>query len=175
MIKNIKTLQETDRILLDANVCLFIFGPPQFRYGNPNSNKYYESQDKWGKDTVHICSPVLSEFVNRCIHHHWKRWKIDTNPREKGKKDFRNSQYYKEEKIAETIAQDVYEMLNSVECCDSDFDKAKTYAFLSEFKKGEMDFNDIIIGDICAVNNLALVTDDGDFKNSSIQIFTANL
>lgn len=112
MKKHINTLRKGDRILLDANVCLFVFGPPQFRYDNPNSTKYCASQNKWGKNAVNICRPVLSEFINRSIHYHWKIWKDDTKPRDIKKKDFRNSQYYKDEKIAETIAQDVYEMLS---------------------------------------------------------------
>jgi len=65
-------------------------------------------------------------------------------------------------------------MLNGIEYCDSKFDKTKVCGFLSEFKKCEMDFNDIMIEEICKENALALVTDDGDFKNSNIPIFTAN-
>ena len=63
-----------------------------------------------------------------------------------------------------------------VKCfCDLDLDDAKTREFLDEFTAGEMDFNDIIIRNVCSSNNLILVTDDGDFKNcSNITILTAN-
>ncbi|VVB63437.1 PIN domain protein [uncultured archaeon] len=173
--KKIEALQATDRILLDTNACLFIFGPTPYKYKDPDrSKKYDNSQNKWGKGNVYICRPVLSEFVNKCRDYHWKRWKRDENPREDGKKDFRNSFYYKNNKIADLIAQYVMEMLIEIECCDSEFDKTKTFGFLSEFSKCKMDFNDIIIEEICKENNLALVTDDGDFKNCSIPIFTAN-
>jgi hypothetical protein len=65
-------------------------------------------------------------------------------------------------------------MLNAIGCCDSEFDKPKTCGFLVQFQKCEMDFNDIIIEEICKENHSGLITDDSDFKNSSIQIFTAN-
>lgn len=174
VIKDINLLQKTDRILLDTNTCLFIFGPSQYRYLNPNSGKYVSIQNEWGKDRVYICRPVLSEFINKCRDDQWKLWKHNENPHPNDKKTFRNSSYYKKNNIADLIAQYAIEMLNEIACCDSKFDKSKTTGFLSEFVKCELDFNDIIIEEICKENNLALVTDDGDFKKCSIQIFTAN-
>jgi hypothetical protein len=81
MIKNISTLQKTDKIILDANICLIIYGPQYFGYQDMGrSRKYADSQNKWGKDCVFICRPVLSEFVNRCIHYYWTIWKQDEKP-----------------------------------------------------------------------------------------------
>ena len=95
---------------------------------------------------------MLSEFVNKCRDYHWKLWKRDEKPRENGKKDgkkdFRDSTYYREKNIADLIAQYVIEMLNGIDCCDSKFDKPTTCDFLREFKKCKMDFNDIIIEEI---------------------------
>jgi predicted nucleic acid-binding protein len=172
--KHIKDLQNTDKILLDANVCLFVFGPPDFSYQDTDrSSKYINSQGNWGKDNVFICRPVLSEFVNQCIDYYWKIWKRDEKPtRPNGKKDFRKSDYYRVNKIADKITQYVKDMLYGIECCDSKLDKSKAHAYLGEFSKCEMDFNDIMIEEICKENNLALVTDDGDFKKCSIPIFT---
>jgi len=181
VITNIEKLQATDRILLDANACLFIFGPPPFRYAKRDDdqirlNKYIKSQNNWGPGNVYLCRPVLSEFVNKCIDYFWNEWKIEEKPRagENKRKDFRNSSYYKNQKIAESIVQYVTDMLDGFEYCDSKFDKTKVCGFLSEFKKSKMDFNDIMIEEICKENALALVTYDGDFKNGSIPIFTAN-
>ena len=173
VIKNIRDLQLSDRILLDANVCLFIFGPGKFRYDNINSKNYVDAQDKWGPNNVYICRPVLSEFVNRLIRDQWKIWKHDENPHPNDPKTFRSSSTFKE-RISKEIAQYVEEMLNGVGCCDSDFDESKARGFLSEFINCELDFNDIIIEDICRNNALALLTDDGDFKNCGITIITAN-
>ncbi len=119
MIKSIGQLQATDRILLDANTCLFIFGPPYFRYFNREEdrircNKYINSQSKWGSGKVYVCMPTLSEFVNKCRDYYWKIWKRDENPRQSDKKTFRKSAYYKEKNIADLIAQDVIEMLNAI-------------------------------------------------------------
>lgn len=112
VINNIERLQATDRILLDANACLIIFGPPSFRYAKRDNdqirlNKYIKSQNKWGQGNVYLCRPVLSEFINRCIDYFWKEWKIEENPRpdENKRKDFRDSAYYKNQKIAESIVQ----------------------------------------------------------------------
>lgn len=178
MIKDLRSLQTTDRILLDTNVCLILFGPVQYKYEDPvRFRKYDNSQRNMGAGNVHICSPVLSEFVNKCRDFYWKQWiKDESPPKDKrAKKDFRDSTYYKNNQIGNKIAQYVEDMLCSVECCSSDFNKTKSYTFLDEFKKGKMDFNDTIIEEICIVNTLTLVTDDGDFKNSSIDIFTANI
>lgn len=173
VIKKIHDLRASDRILLDTNICLFIFGPAKFRYDNPNGQKYVNAQDKWGPDNVYICRPVLSEFINRLIRDQWKIWKHDESPHPDDQKTFRNSFIFKK-RISIEIAQDVEEMLNGVRCCDSGFDESKARVFLSEFKNCELDFNDIIIEEICRVNTLTLVTDDGDFKNCRIPIITAN-
>lgn len=175
MIKDLGSLQPTDRILLDANTCLFIFGPTKYRYEDPTrAMKYDNSQNNWGDGNVYICLLILSEFINKCRDYFWEIWKQDEAPYKKGKKHFRDSEYYRNMNIGDRIAPYVEEMLIAVECCDSDFDKTKAYAFLGEFKKGELDFNDVVIEEICTKNRLALVTDDGDFKNSNIDIFTAN-
>lgn len=182
VIKNIEKLQATDRILLDANACLIVFGPPWFRYSKREEdliryNKYIKSQNNWGAGNVYLCRPVLSEFINKCIDYFWKMWINEEKPpsSKNKRKDFRNSSYYKNQKIGDLIIQYVIDMLNGIEYCDSEFDRTKVCGFISEFKKCEMDFNDIIIEEICKENALALVTDDGDFKNCSITIFTANV
>ena len=173
VIKNILNLQANDRILLDTNVCLFIFGPGKFRYDNTNSSNYVSAQDKWGAGNVYICRTLLSEFINKLINDQWKIWKHDENPRPNDPKTFRNSPVFKES-ISKEIAQYVEELLNGVECCDSEFDKPKARDFLGEFINCELDFNDIIIEEICKNNELTLLTDDGDFKNCGIPIITAN-
>jgi len=172
LIKDIRELQPTDKILLDTNTCLFVYGHPNFRYKNRNSIKYVNCQNNFGKGNVFVCGPVLSEFINKIRDEMWKKWKEDENPHPNDKKAFRNSPYYKNNNIADLIAQYAIEMLNEIGCCNSNFDNALAFAFLNEFIKCKQDFNDIIIEEICKENALALVTDDSDFKNCSIPIFT---
>jgi len=111
VINNIEMLEATDRILLDANACLLIFGPSQFRYAKRADdqirfNKYIKSQNKWGPGNVYLCRPVLSEFINKCTDSFWKEWKLaeKPNPGKNTKKDFRKSQYYKSSQTAHPAA-----------------------------------------------------------------------
>jgi len=153
---------------------LFAFGDATFKYNNKNSGIYLSLLNKMANSKICICLPIISEFINRCMDVQWKRWKIEKNPLHNDKKYFRNDPDF--ERTAKEIAQDTEEILNMVKChCDSTFDDAKAREFLNEFIARELDFNDIIIKDICKSNDLILVTDDGDFKNcSDITILTAN-
>lgn len=177
VIQDIDKLQKTDRILLDANACLFIFGPSYYRYQDQDrAKKYINSQNNWVEGNVYICLPALSEFVNKCRDYYWKIWKNDEKPPRDNndKKAFRKSSYYRSKGIGTIIVQRVNDLIDVAECCDSEFDESKAREFLSEFEKGKLDFNDIIIKDICEKNGLALTTDDGDFRTCGIKIFTAN-
>jgi predicted nucleic acid-binding protein len=176
LIENLQrhAFRENEKLLLDTNIWLFAFGDAAFKYKNENSSIYLSLLSKMANSKIYICRPIISEFVNKCIDVHWKRWKIEKNPRNNDRKAFRNDPNF--ERTAKEIAQDTEEILNMVKCyCDSTFDDAKARDFLNEFVGHELDFNDIILKYICKSNGLTLVTDDGDFKNyNDITILTAN-
>lgn len=176
MIENLQrhTFRENEKLLLDTNVWLFAFGDSKFKYENDNSSIYLNSLNKMANSKIYICELIISEFINKCIDVQWRRWQKEKNPLRNDRKAFRNDPDF--ERTAKEIAQDAEEILNMVKCyCDSNFDQAKAREFLKEFTARELDFNDIIIKELCESNDLILVTDDGDFKNcSSITILTAN-
>lgn len=176
MIENLQRhfFQENEKLLLDTNVWLFAFGDSKFRYENENSGIYLNLLSKMADSKIYICRPIISEFINKCIDVHWRRWLPGKNPRRNRRKDFRNDPSF--ERIAKEIAQDTEEILNMAKYyCDSTFDDAKARRYLEEFKACKLDFNDIIIRDACELDDLILITDDGDFKNcSNIIVLTAN-
>jgi predicted nucleic acid-binding protein len=176
LIENLQrhTFREDEKLLLDTNIWLFAFGDSKFKYNNDNISIYLNSLNKMTNSKIYICGPIISEFINKCIDVQWKRWQKEKNPHPNDRKAFRKDPDF--ERTAKEIAQDTEEILNMVKCyCDSTFDDAKARAFLNEFTARELDFNDILIKELCESNDLILVTDDGDFKNcGNITILTAN-
>jgi len=67
------------------------------------------------------------------------------------------------------------DILSFAECCDSSFNKPKANVYLKGFQECKLDYNDLVIEDICIANDLILVTNDSDFKDSRIPVvLTAN-
>ncbi len=159
-----------ERLLLDANIWLFTYGPISYRRQN-NASAYNNALAKISINSceVYICQTIISEFINRCIDEEFKLLKIDRSSRKAARKIPTIF-----EPIAKKIALYMQDILDLARCCNSPFDSAKIRAYLKDFQTGNLDYNDIIIEDICKVNNLTLVTDDSDFENCNIQILTAN-
>jgi hypothetical protein len=112
--------------------------------------------------------PILSEYVYRYLHKQLELNKITKDEL----KAFRKTDKYKE--IVDYISADVKEILDLVKCCNSNFEHDSVYEFLNKFIQCTLDFNDVIIEDFCELNELTLVTNDGDFKNCNIPILTSN-
>ncbi len=168
-IKNYK-FSESDLIFLDANILLSVYGP--------NANKEYYTyfySDALGKMRTSKCKIfidvlVLSEFINRFAHWAFDQLSPETKPREF--KDFRKSNAFKE--VAEEIADDAGRIIDYATCCDSEFGSMDVNELLKEYEIGDSDFNDQVIARLCEKKGFILVTHDGDFQSSRIDILTAN-
>lgn len=165
----VKQFSSNDRFLLDTNIWLFLQGPP----GNPSDprpNIYSKALSDMltAKCTLIVDALVISEFINRYsrIHYDLVKQVGETF------KQYRQSAAYK--LVASTIAgevRDIFSICGRVECGFSVLDDAD---LLDTFSKGDSDFNDLIIAEVCRTNNCALVTHDADFKGANVPILTAN-
>ena len=172
LIQNIKEhkFQADEHLLLDANVWLYTYGPSATRLGD-RDHIYNDAMTKMidNKCKLYIILPILSEYV-----HVYLDKQLELNGVDRGDlKAFRKTDDYK--KILRLIEADVKEILGLVKCCNPMFENSKACVFFDRFLQCALDFNDVIIEDFCISNpKMILVTNDGDFKNGSIPIFTAN-
>ncbi len=151
-------------IFVDANVLIYLFWPTgqhsfEKRYAR-TFQKLLKQENKLFVDFL-----VISEVINRVVRIEYKK----LNPDQKFK-DFRNSQ--KGKNVLEDISIIVkYNILNRFNVIEKSFDKQNIEHFLIV---DELDFVDKAIVSICVENNLVLLTNDRDFKNSGLDILTGN-
>ena len=112
---------------------------------------------------------ILSEYLNRYC-------RIECNAIFKGKKinykQCRESeQFHKVSSSALTYVKRIMSMckLHSIPASELDINQA-----LDDFSTSKIDFNDAVFVSICRKRNLKLMTHDSDFKDSGIDILTAN-
>jgi hypothetical protein len=108
---------------------------------------------------------VLSEFCNRYL-----RLDFDIRKQEfptiKYKEDYLPSEYYRE--TADAILAALKSILAKSIRSNDDFNAINLETIFSEFKN--IDFNDSYYSELVNRKNLILVTDDGDFIKSTIDI-----
>jgi len=118
--------------------------------------------------TVYIDVLIISEFINA-----YARWEHKQSASASDRfKDFRNSPAFVT--IAKDIAVNAKRIIKQCQRCDSTFARIDVDALLTEFEKGDSDFNDQMFHRICKHEQLILVTDDRDFKPPDLTILTAN-
>lgn len=165
------SFQASDRLLLDANVWLSLFGPQSL--ANRNAAKYALAFRSilLARCRVHVDSLIMSEFVNRYARaEHRLILKAgnvaDDFKRFRGTPDFLP--------IAHRIAAAARDILRHCTRIESGFSQCDVASLLREYEQGNRDFNDQIVAELCKREGLALITDDADFKGQDIAILTAN-
>ena len=156
------------KLFLDANIWLYLYGPkkPRNRSVRIYSNAYNRILNAGSQ--IYIDVLVVSEFINRCARQECEL--AGYTPKQF--KVFRHSSDFKS--VAPGIAAAVKKITN---CClrtESTFSTLKIDNLLNDYAKGNSDFNDQVITELCKNNGLTLVTHDGDFKTQEIPILTAN-
>lgn len=158
--------RSSDRLFLDTNIWLFIYGPSSTNSRVEVYSQVFKSILE-AKCKIFIDALIVSEFINR-----YARIKQGLVAPKTNFKDFRKSKEFKS--IALSIASDTSRVL--AHCCqiDSGFESVDMDNVLQVYKEGFSDFNDQIVSSLCNNKNLILLTDDGDFKGHNIPILTAN-
>jgi len=171
LIRNITThpFSKGERILFDTNVWLYTYGPISYTRQNW-AGEYSKALAKISKNRceIFICQTIISEFINRCISDELYLKGIPFEV----KKTFQRLPDFKP--IAKKVGVYMEDILSFAECCDSSFNKPKANVYLKGFQECKLDYNDLVIEDICIANDLILVTNDSDFKDTVLSKFLLN-
>jgi predicted nucleic acid-binding protein len=161
----------TDELLLDANIWLSVYAPR--RPGDWRATVYSRalSDILLAQGRIYIDVLIVSEFINAYARIKFYIQFPDTGSRPHFKQ-FRQRADFKP--IARTIAADVRRVLRYCDRVESGFDTLDIVALVDEYEKGNSDFNDQVLAELCKSKGLTLVTDDGDFTDAGLKIVTAN-
>ena len=163
-----------ERLLLDANVWLYLYPPPS--EGKSGFTRQYSKALKSMRSagTLLIMDGiVLSEYLNVYCRIEWRAWRAKAqHPRSKSFKSFRKSAAFK--RVSKGAASFVGSMLKLCVCYDHPFAKTKINQVLADFATGATDFNDGLLVETCRYNGWKLVTHDGDFTSGGIEVLTTN-
>ncbi|MDE0400773.1 MAG: PIN domain-containing protein [Candidatus Poribacteria bacterium] len=162
------TFTRRDKLFLDANVWLYLFGPRQPRnHWNQIYSQVFNRILKVNSQ-IYIDVLVVSEFINAYAR---MKQKV-VAPHINTFKNIRSSPYFKP--VAEDIADDVELVLSYCSKTESGFTALPMGDLLADYSSGDFDFNDQVITEICKNNGFTLITNDSDFKAQDIPILTAN-
>lgn len=151
-------------IFIDANVIIYLFWPSAQTDFEQNYARVFSNLLRQ-KNIMFVDFLVISEVVNRVVRIEHKK----INPTQKFK-DFRNSLQGKKalEDIYTIVKQDILKYFRII---GKNIHRRDIENFL---KIDELDFTDKAIESMCKENSFVLLTNDKDFKNSNIEILTAN-
>lgn len=171
----------TDRILLDANIWLYLYAPATIAYPPHVARAITDYTRAWGllhdsgalafMDTL-----VLSEVINRLIDNEWQRIDPpDSQTRQRRyqkRKHFRKSADYAA--AARSVEQLAKAMLAEAECIDHPLSCWDVETLLTTFGSGSTDWNDQLLARTCLHHGMKLLTHDGDHVHGGIEVLTAN-
>ena len=151
-------------VFVDANVLIYLFWPTGQHSFESNYARVFRNLLRQGNN-LYVDFLVISEIVNRVLRIEYL--KLNSNQKFK---DFRNSQDGKD------VISDIYlivqnDILSSFKIIGKSFNKSDIEGFLIV---DQLDFVDKATVSICTENNLVLLTNDRDFKNSGLDILTGN-
>lgn len=160
--------QPQDRLFLDTNIWLSIYGPVAFQRKRSAIYSRALRDIRQAGSAIFIDVLVLSEFINA-----YSRMEFNQcTPRSSSFKAFRSSPDF--QVIALDIAKTAERIVKQCRRCETDFMTADIESVLTEFGQGQSDFNDQMIAGICIPANFKLITDDRDFRTAGVDILTAN-
>lgn len=162
-LKNIEQL-ENKSIFVDANVLIYLFWPTGSSYWVNSYATAFRRLLKQG-NALFIDFLMISEVINRIV----RIEHLNINPNQNFK-DFRNSaEGHEVLHDVYTIVQD--SILSHFNVIGKKLEKQDIESFLIV---DTLDFVDKVIVSICKENDFVLLTNDKDFKNTNIDILTAN-
>ncbi|WP_165846714.1 MULTISPECIES: PIN domain-containing protein [Candidatus Cryosericum] len=175
MSNNVRSVEDydfavTDRIFVDANVWMHVYG--QSAPDSQVVKLYSGAMQKMlaAHSCLYTDVLVISEVINRYI-------RIDMKVPRVGKtytnfKDFRRSTDFP---LAAKGATDIVRrILGATKTIANGFEEMQVPDLLRDFESGQYDFNDQVIGILCAREGLTILTDDADFARCPAPILTAN-
>jgi predicted nucleic acid-binding protein len=158
----------TDQILPDANFWLYLYGPPSAsrNWAVPAYSAIYVKLLQ-AKANIHLDVLVLGEFVNRYARMEAGRLSPGVDF-----KTFRRGATFPP--IAKTIAQEATNILNICKRIDHHFAEWNALDLLKDYAGGKSDLNDQLLVESCRKHGLSLLTNDADFIEGGLTVYTAN-
>lgn len=163
---------DRDRILIDANVWLYLFGPKPPNSAAARSYSAVFKALQGTKALVFLDVLVLSEFVNRFARDEHQVAVRSGVPVSSNFKIFRDSSDFVP--IAQAIARSVALIGKFAQPIDHPLTAFNLPALISEFEKGSRDLNDQLLAETCKKNGLALLSNDADLSHTGILVLTTN-
>jgi predicted nucleic acid-binding protein len=163
---------EKDRILVDANVWFYLFGPSAPRSPAVRVYSAVFTEMQKGKANLYLDVLVLSEFVNRYARVEYEIQKSAGGAVSHDFKTFRDSPDFVP--IAQAIQASVMKIGKYAQPLDHPLTSCDLPAVLAEFATGKRDINDELLAQCCKRHGLVLLTNDADLVHTGITIFTAN-
>lgn len=153
-------------IFFDANILIYLF------WSIGNEAQLYSSifgKLYSNKNNMAINTFVLSEVINRVLRIEWKN-EDEKNKKKIDFKSFRNSSK------GQSVQKDIFDIIkNKILKYFQVIDKQLTITDIKNMLViDRLDFNDKIIFDVCKAHNMILLTHDADFKDTDIDILSAN-
>lgn len=179
---SVQELDAKKKYFLDANVWIFALGA--ILAPNKKESVYINFVDSLllGDHKIWTHSLVFSEVLNALIRNSFDDYKNEllakeSNPSQRDKisklslkKDFRNTpQYYN---TLERVKSDIQSYITNLEFLDKTYDI--DFEYLVKNYPSNSDFNDYVYYEMSMDNKLTVVTDDGDFNFSDLEIYTEN-
>jgi len=162
------------KIFFDANIWIFIFceiASSKSYLVNIYSTAFRNLLR--AGNPIYIDFAVISEFVNRYLRISFSNYKAKNNLDEfEYKKDYRKTDDFKEAwgNVCNIVKNRILLKANTI---NFKYDKSSFEKLLNSSNL-DIDFNDNHIMNLCRTNNMYLLTHDGDFKNTDINIITEN-
>jgi len=162
---------KSDKLFWDTNVWLFLHSP-QYRLSDRRTRVYSSALKRMleAQSRIFIDAIVLSEFVNALARFAFHI--LSPQQRPANFKSFRRSSRFRP--VAKTIASACRKVLGFCTRIESNFVSLDIDALLGQYEIGASDLNDLLLANLCKSRNLTLVTDDGDFRRSGLEVLTAN-
>jgi len=158
------SLNFSTTLFFDTNIWLFLFGSIA-NYKEERQKQYSRLFDDavQKRCSIYISSIVLSEFANVIMRREFNKWKKEAENFDADyKKDFVGTETYKEKtELVKDQLNKILKLPNIIKAPDS-FNNINVKNIFDNF--GLADFNDAYINELVSLNNLILVTDDGDFE-----------
>lgn len=158
-------------IFFDANILIYLFaptgrGPFERKYASIFAGLLKE------KCKMAVDFTILSEFINRAIRTNYEIY-LKSNNLDKKILSFKQ---YRNNVDGQMALQAIYDMVNNkimkyFEVIGKSFTMLDIQSML---RVDSLDFNDKAIELICRENNFILITNDVDYKDTSLDILTVN-
>jgi predicted nucleic acid-binding protein len=174
-VKDLNELRQ-ENIFLDTNIWLYLFCP--LSNSRDHIVKKYSKAFHYlilSDNKLHIDVMILSEFINRYLRlafHVYKRGNYEGSDFDY-KKDYKQTDDFKEniQLIYSTIRNKI---LPRVSVVNFNHENKSMGELIDDLKEKMIDFNDLHFEKLCKTRGFILLTDDGDFSDSSIDIISGN-